>query len=426
MSDGDPFGALTLYAEEPNAFNERTVEQFTELANNLAYGVIALRTREERRRAQAELQKQRIHLDELFELAPAAIALMDVDNRVIRVNEEFTRVFGYALEEAVGRNIFDLIVPDELRNVAQSYKELVTVGQRVDAESVRRRKDGTRLHVSFVVAPVSVAGGQIAIYSMYQDMTERKQAEEDLRKAQADLAHVTRVTTLGEMTASIAHEVNQPLAAVVTNGQACLRWLARQSPDLEEARDALGRIIKEGNRASEVIGRIRALVKKSPPRRDQLDINDIILEVIALTRGEVQQNRVALQAQLSDDLPLVLGDRVQVQQVVLNLVMNGIEAMSAVTERSRELLIRSVQHESGQVLVAVKDSGIGLQPGSLDHLFEAFFTTKPKGMGMGLAISRSIIETHGGRLWAAPNDGPGATFQFTLDIGIEEERPLIV
>jgi len=425
MSDGDPFGALTLYAEEPNAFNERTVERFTELANNLAYGVIALRTREERRRAQAELQKQRVHLDELFELAPAAIALMDVDNRVIRVNEEFTRVFGYTLEEAVGRNIFDLIVPDELRNVAQSYKELVTFGQRVDAESVRRRKDGTRLHVSFVVAPVSVAGGQIAIYSMYQDMTERKQAEEDLRKAQADLAHVTRVTTLGEMTASIAHEVNQPLAAVVTNGQACLRWLARQSPDLEEARDAIGRIIKEGNRASEVIGRIRALVKKSPPRRDQLDINDIILEVIALTRSEVQQNRVVLQAQLSDNLPLVLGDRVQLQQVVLNLVMNGIEAMSAVTDRPQELLISSRQDESDQVLVAVQDSGIGLQPGSLDHVFNAFYTTKPQGMGMGLAISRSIVENHGGRLWAVPNDGPGATFQFTLRVGSDQEEPLI-
>jgi PAS domain S-box-containing protein len=297
-SDGEPFGVLMLYAEQPNAFNERTVEQFTELANNLAYGVIALRTREKRMRA-----------------------------------------------------------------------------------------------------------------------------EEALDKAQAELAHVTRVMTLGEMTASIAHEINQPLAAVVNNANACLRWLAAHN--LEEARQSAALIIADGHRAGEIISRIRGLVKKSPPRKDWLDINETILEVIALARSEVQGNRVALQTQLSDELPLVLGDRIQLQQVILNLVMNGIEAMSAVADRRRDLLIRSGKYESDKVLVEVQDSGVGLPPESVDHLFKTFFTTKAKGMGMGLAISRSIIEAHGGRLWATPNDGQGATFQFTLSIRGEKEAPAI-
>ena len=414
MSDGEPFGALTLYAEEPNAFNERTVEQFTELSNNLAYGVIALRTREERKRAEKELQKQTAYLDELFELAPEAIVLRDVDDRVVRVNQEFTRVFGYTSEEAVGRLFMELIAPDELRDEAKRYGYLLEHGQRLEAETIRHRKDGTLLHVSFVAAPVSVAGGQIAIYAIYRDITERKQAEAALREAQAELAHVTRVMTMGELAASIAHEVNQPLAAVVTNANACLRWLAGATPNLDEAREAVGRIIRDGNRASDVIGRIRALVKRSGTEQTRLDINEVIQEVVGLIQSEIQKNGVVLRMELAADLPQVLGDRVQLQQVILNLVMNGIEAMSGVTDRSRDLLIRSRQHESDKVLAAVQDSGVGLQSESLAHLFKAFFTTKPKGMGMGLAISRSIIEAHGGKLWAVPNDGPGATFQFTL------------
>ena len=249
-----------------------------------------------------------------------------------------------------------------------------------------------------------------------QDVLERTRAEEALRETQAELAHVTRVMTLGEMTASIAHEVNQPLAAVVINGDACLRWLAGQAPNLEEAQRAVERIIKDGNRASEVIGRIRALVKKAPPRQDWLDLNDIIREVIALTRSEMRRQSVALQTQLSANLPPVRGDRIQLQQVMLNLIMNGIEAMSGVIDRSRELRVSSGKDESKGVLVAVRDSGIGLNPESLAHLFDAFYTTKPQGMGMGLSISRSIIAAHGGRLWATPNAPQGAVFQFMLPV----------
>jgi signal transduction histidine kinase len=199
-----------------------------------------------------------------------------------------------------------------------------------------------------------------------------------------------------------------------------LRWLAGAAPNLEEARQSAALIIADGHRAGEIISRIRALANKAPPRKDWLNINATILEVIALARSEVQGNRIALETQLADELPLVLGDRIQLQQVILNLVMNGIEAMSAVTDRSRDLLIRSRRHEPDKVLIAVQDSGIGLKAESLDHLFEAFFTTKPKGMGMGLAISRSIIEAHGGRLWVVPNEGPGATFslRFKVRLGL--------
>ena len=297
MSDGATFGALTLYDQQPNAFNERTVEQFTELADNLAYGVIALRTR-----------------------------------------------------------------------------------------------------------------------------AERSRAEHALREAQAELAHVTRVMTMGELAASIAHEINQPLAAVVTNANACLRWLTGPIPNLDEGRAAVARIARDGNRASDVIGRIRALVKKSATEQAHLDINEVIQEVLGLIQTEIRKNEVVLRMKLAPDLPRILGDRVQLQQVILNLMMNGIEAMSPVTDRSRDLLIRSCRYESDKVLIAVQDSGTGLETESLDHLFTAFFTTKPKGMGMGLAISRSIIEAHGGKLWASPNDGPGATFQFTLHVGSKEEE----
>jgi signal transduction histidine kinase len=243
------------------------------------------------------------------------------------------------------------------------------------------------------------------------DVTESKRAEEALREARAELAQITRVTTMGELTASIAHEINQPLTAVVANANACHRWLAGPMPNLDEARAAVARIARDGNRASDVIGRIRALVKKNATEQTELDINEIIQEVLGLLQNEIQKNRVMLRIELAADLRRILGDRIQLQQVILNLVMNGIEAMS---ERSRELVIRSRQHESDKALVAVQDSGIGIDRQNLEKIFDAFYTTKPQGMGMGLAISRSIIETHGGKLWAVPNDGPGATFQFTL------------
>src|SRR5881275_2141746 len=230
---------------------------------------------------------------------------------------------------------------------------------------------------------------------------ERKRAEDGLRHAQMELAHVTRVATLGEMTASIAHEINQPLGALVNNAGACLGWL--DAENLEEARNSVGLVMDDAQRASEIITRIRALVKKAPPQRDWLDINQTIREVIGLGQSEVQRNHIALETQLSDDVPLVFADRIQLQQVMLNLMMNAIEAMSEAADGPQELLVRSGPNESQGVLVSVQDSGPGLDPKSVDHLFDAFYTTKPQGMGMGLAICRSLIEAHGGRLWAAAN-----------------------
>jgi C4-dicarboxylate-specific signal transduction histidine kinase len=237
---------------------------------------------------------------------------------------------------------------------------------------------------------------------------------ETLQKVQTELAHVTRVMTVGELTASIAHEVNQPLAAIVTNGNACLRWLGGVKPNFLEARQAVERIIKDSYRASEVISRIRTLVKKAPPRNDRVDLNEVILEVLALAQNQARRSRVELKRELADNLPAVNGDRVQLQQVILNLVVNGMESIATSRNGERELSISTGKDESNNLVVAVRDSGHGLDAANLERVFDAFFTTKPEGMGMGLAISRTIIESHGGRLWATSNSPHGAVFQFTL------------
>jgi C4-dicarboxylate-specific signal transduction histidine kinase len=250
---------------------------------------------------------------------------------------------------------------------------------------------------------------------LQQENIERKRAEDSLREAQSELARVTRVTTLGEMAASIAHEVNQPLAGIVTNANASLRWLAGDSPNLQEAGEALRRIIRDGTRAGVVTNRIQALFTKTRTAKERLDINEAIAEVVVLTESEMRTNRTKLQMELAADIPAVTGDRVQLQQVVMNLILNAIEAMGTVQEHLRELVI-STRRGAGndEVYVAVQDSGIGLDQMGHERIFDAFHTTKPGGLGLGLSISRTIIEAHGGRLWAVSNEGPGATFQFTL------------
>jgi C4-dicarboxylate-specific signal transduction histidine kinase len=244
-------------------------------------------------------------------------------------------------------------------------------------------------------------------------------AEAALREAQAELAHVTRVTMLGELTASISHEVNQPLAGLVANAEACLRWLDRGTPDLDAARRSVEWIIDDGNRASEVIRRVRALANKANIEKVPLDINGVVSEAIALVQRELFSHGVSLRTELAPALPMILGDRVQLQQVIINLVMNGIEAMQSVTERPRELMIRSGRDETHRVLVSVTDCGDGISAENADRLFNAFFTTKSSGMGMGLSICRSIMEAHGGRLWATANVHHGATFQFTLPVNAD-------
>ena len=248
------------------------------------------------------------------------------------------------------------------------------------------------------------------------EIAQRKRSEEALQAAQAQMARMARVTTMGELTSSIAHEINQPLAAVVTNGDASLRWLGNDPPNLAKTRESITGMIKEANRASEVIKRIRALAKKTPPQKAHLKVNEVIDEAIGLVGGQLARQGVVLRKELVPNLPSVIGDRVQVQQVILNLIANGIEAMEGVTGRPRELSIGAKSTDDGRVLISVSDCGTGIEPESADHLFEAFFTTKQEGMGLGLSISRTIVEGHQGRLWATPNTQGGATFQFTLPV----------
>jgi NO-binding membrane sensor protein with MHYT domain len=281
---------------------------------------------------------------------------------------------------------------------------------------------GASLNQTNLALAVAGITFMILFLASVTSLFERRRAEEALRQAQAEVAHVNRVTTMGQLAASIAHEINQPITAVITNANAGLLWLAAQPPDLDEVRDAFDRVIKAGKQAGEVIGRIRAIIKKAPLRKDDLEINEAILEVIALTHGELVKNGVSLQTQLAAGLPLVQGDRVQLQQVVLNLIVNAVEAMSAVSEESRKLLIGTGKDASSGVLVAVQDSGPGLNPESFDHLFDPFYTTKAGGMGMGLSICRSIVEAHGGRVWASRTAGSGVTVQFTLPVAASAQR----
>jgi C4-dicarboxylate-specific signal transduction histidine kinase len=284
---------------------------------------------------------------------------------------------------------------------------------------VRLRKDGRQIDVSLTISPIKDADGQIiGVSKIARDITDRKRAAEALRQAEADLAHVSRATTMGELTASLAHEVNQPITAAVTNANTCVRWLAGDTPNIEEARDAAIRSAKDGTRAAEIISRIRLLFKKGTTERELVDVNEVIREMIVLLRGEASRYAVSIRADFAAGLPQLMADRVQLQQVMLNLIMNSIDAMKDV-EGTRELTIKSQRAENEQLLMSVSDSGVGLPPQLAGEIFNAFFTTKLQGTGLGLSISRSIIESHGGRLWAADNPPRGASFCFTLPTKVE-------
>jgi PAS domain S-box-containing protein len=328
---------------------------------------------------------------------------------------ETFRILGYDPGVAPTRELFlQRVHPEDLPLVQRRIERASRDGQGYDLEHRLLMPDGSVKYVRAVAHAVRDPSGQLEFIGALMDVTAAKRAEADLREAQEDLANVSRVTTLGEVAASIAHEVNQPLSAVVSNAEACRRWLDRSTPDLDEVRAAVESIIKSGHRAGEITRRVRALFQKTDTSKTPLDINDVVNEAVALVQHQLSSQRVSLRMELAAALPRVNGDRIELQQVIVNLMNNGIEAMQPVSDRPRELVLRTQPDEAHHVLVAVKDSGIGVGADDADRLFKPFFTTKSSGMGMGLAICRSIIEAHGGRLSACGNVGPGATFQFVL------------
>ena len=374
----------------------------------------------ENTRLYSDLREREAKVRRLVDSNIIGICIWDFEGRIIEANEAFLNMVGHSRDDlASGRLQWTALTPIEWRDADErAVAELRATGSCKAFEKEYFRKDGIRVPV--LLGAATLGGRRDQGVAFVLDLTDRKRAEDAARESERryrevamELAHANRVATMGQLSASVAHEINQPITATVTYADAALRWLRAQPPNLEEVRQALGFILESGVRAGDVIDRIRALVKKTPPRKDSLEINEVVLEVIALARGEMAKNGVSVQTQLAESLPAIHGDRVQLQQVILNLLINAIEAMSGTSEGSRELLISTARTDSG-VLVAVRDSGPGLTPESVERLFEAFYTTKPGGLGMGLSICRSIIEGHQGRLWATANAPQGAVFHFTL------------
>jgi PAS domain S-box-containing protein len=371
-----------------------------------------------RKRAEEALRESEAKIQRLVDSNIIGIFIWDFDGRILEANDEFLRMVGYDREDLLAGSILwtDLTPPDWRDRNNARIEQQKSSGRFESFEKEFTRKDGSRVPILIGGATFEKGGNQGVAFVL--DLTERKrveaearESEQRYRKAQLELAHANRVATMGQLTASITHEVNQPITAAVTYALAARRWLSAEPPNFHEVDDALSLIVKEGNRAGEVVGRIRALIKKAPARKDAVEINDAILEVIALTRTEAANNSVSVRTQLAEGLPRVQGDRVQLQQVLLNLIINAIEAMRDVGEEERELLISSRDEPDG-VSVEVRDSGPGFAPAVLERVFEAFYTTKPSGLGLGLSICRSIIEAHNGRLWASPNVPRGAIFSF--------------
>jgi PAS domain S-box-containing protein len=425
-----------LYLENnlaPQVFTPTRIAVLKLLASQAAISL-------ENTRLYRDLEKREAKIRRLVDANIMGVFIWNFEGEIIEANEAFLHMVNYSREDLVsGRLSWKALTPPEWGDLSKrNVAKLKAIGTLQPYEKEYFRSDGSRVPV--LVGAAIFEESQNEGVSFVLDLSEQKRAEEALRRSQArlaeaqsELAHVTRVTALGELTASIAHEINQPLAAVVTNANASLRWLSGDSPNMAEAREAIRRITRDGKRAGDVISRMRSLFKKASTAKERLDINGVIKEAAVLAQSEVQRNRVSLQTELAEDLPLIMGDRIQLQQVILNLLINAVEAMSAAGDSPRLLWVRSEKvnetpRESGgkrfdgkasewtHVLIAVRDTGPGLDPNNLGRLFDAFYSTKPQGLGMGLAISRSIVEAHGGRLSAMADPSRGAVFQFTLPI----------
>jgi signal transduction histidine kinase len=370
--------------------------------------------RAERNRTQEALRRSEAYLAEAQRISHTGSFGWSISTGQLFWSEETFRIFQY--DPTVTPTV-ELILqrthPEDAAFVTRSIEHASRERKNFDIDHRLLMPNGSVKHIHVVAHAISDASGDIEFVGTVMDVTDRKRAEDSLRRAQTELAHANRVTAMGELTASVAHEVNQPIAAAVTNANTCLRWLSRDHPDLEEARAAALRIVKDATRAGEIINRIRLLFTKDTQQWELIDVAEVIRGMIVLLRDEAIQFKVSLRADLAAGIPQIMGDRVQLQQVMLNLVMNSIEAMKDV-DGKRELVIKARPTENDQLLVSVSDTGVGLPEQQADQIFNAFFTTKRQGIGMGLSISRSIIESHGGRLWAEKKAGDGAVFLFSL------------
>ncbi|SDT50296.1 trifunctional serine/threonine-protein kinase/ATP-binding protein/sensor histidine kinase [Bradyrhizobium canariense] len=411
-----------LYLENNLASHVFTPDRISVLELLASQAAISL----ENARLYNDLGEREARIRRLVDSNIIGIMIGDSRGRILEANEAFLDMLGYSREDLIaGRIRWTKLTPAEWAAADQdALDQMSATGSCKPFEKEYFRKDGSRVPILVGGAFFERKRDEGVVFAI--DMTDRKLAEDKLRaserrllEAQMELAHVNRVTTMGQLTASIAHEVNQPLAGVVANAEACLRWLDRGTPDLDAARRSVKWIIDDGNRANEVIQRVRSLANKTSVEKMPLNINDVVREIAALVQRELTSHQISLQMELVTTLPMIPADRIQLQQVIINLVMNGIEAMQSITDRPRELIIRSRQEDAQQVLVSVTDAGVGMPAANADRLFDAFFTTKSSGMGMGLSICRSIIEAHGGKLWATDNLSHGATFQFTLPVNAD-------
>jgi PAS domain S-box-containing protein len=404
---GEVLGTFAVYQRNPGSptrIQQDLIAQFTNIAS------IAI----ERARSDNAIRRSEAFLAEAQRISSTGCYYWQRATDEIICSEETYRIFGIEPGTPVTvKLITSRIHPDDLKRFTERVEIRRTDGTNFDAEYRLLLPDGSVKFVHLVSQTSTTDSGEVEYTGVIQDVTEARVAEETLGKLRSELTHMARVTTLGALTASIAHEVNQPITGIVTNASTCLRMLAADPPNVEGARETARRTIRDAERASEVIARLRALFSKKTTTTGSIDLNEATREVVALSIGELQRQSVAVRLELSDDMPPVNGDRVQLQQVILNLLLNASDAMSTLADRARELVI-ATQSDGADVHLSVRDTGTGFDAGDPDRFFDAFYTTKSGGMGMGLSVSRSIIERHRGRLWATPNRGPGATFSFSI------------
>jgi PAS domain S-box-containing protein len=380
---------------------------------------------DDRKRAEEALRESETNLRLIVGTIPALVWCATPDGKLEYVNQRIMNYLGAPFSGLVGHGWANFLHPDDMEATLRSWSHSIETGSPHEVEYRLRAPDGTYRWFHALGQPLRNNEGRIIRwYGLLADIEDRKNSAEILRRTQAHLSRSMQIATVGEFAASVAHEVNQPLAAIVANGHACHRWLLAQTPNLAEAKLAAERIIRDANGAAEVVRHIRALFKQAEPEMSPLDLNDVIAEVVRLLKGEILRQGVAIETDLIESLPPVMADRLQLQQVIFNLLQNGIEAMDTSTDRQKKLFIRSIRQSADTILIEIRDYGSGLN--DLDKPFESFYTTKERGMGMGLAICRSIINAHHGRLWAASTEGPGATFCFTLplDEGAAPDTPV--